>query len=181
MERRRALQAIVFFSVAGNALISCKSKYEAVKKLGLKFINLNDDQSDLIDDMAKTIFPTASKPQFEGHTALPFVLSMVDGIYTKEERDKYLLGIKAFDEACVKTHQKSFVSLDETQKLDFLKKLNTSTEDTPIKHFFDVTKQQTVHYFMHTEKYLRGVQRYEMAPGRYKACLTIDQVQSKKL
>lgn len=181
MERRRALQAIVFFSIAGNALVSCKNKYAAVKSIGLKNIKPSDSQLDLIDDLSKNIFPVTPFSQFEGHTALPFVLTTVDGIYTKEERDKYVNGIKAFDDLANKTFQNGFVDLGPEQKLSMLKKISASVETSDAKYFFEVTRQQTIHYFTHTENYMRGVQKYEMAPGRFKGCLPIDQIQSKKL
>ena len=181
MERRHALKAIVFFSIAANSIVSCKSNAEAASQLGLKNIHPDDGQLNLIDEVSKLIFPTTSLPQYKDHTAMPFVLTMVDGIYTKDERDQYIKGIKAFEDLAKTTFQKSYTDFNAEQKMELLKKLNSASDKSDAKYFFDVTKQQTLHYFTHTEEYMRNVQKYEMAPGRFKGCLPLDQIQSKKL
>ncbi len=181
MQRRKALQAIVFFSVAGNMLVSCKNKHEAISKLGLKNFHPKDDELDLIDEMAKTIFPVEKTPMFAGQSAFPFVVSMVDGLFTKEERDTYVEGLKAFEEATKKKYNKTFVALSPEQKMEMLKMVNGLNEEKPsaLKKFFVATKNQTIQYFTSTEKYLREVRKYEMAPGRFTACIDINKIQSQ--
>jgi Gluconate 2-dehydrogenase subunit 3 len=181
MERRRALQAIVYFSIASNSLIACKNNYQAIKELGLKNIKPTDGEVDLIDAITKTIFPIENVPLFKGHTSMPFVLKMVDELYTKEDREKYLQGMKAFNDLSKNRFKKSFNELSKEEKTSLLKQLMNSKEENTAKHFFDITRNQTIIYFTSTEDYLRGIKKYEMAPGRWISCLNIDQIQSKKL
>jgi hypothetical protein len=181
MERRRALQAIVFLSIGSNTIISCKNNHQAISELGLKNIKPSDRDVDLIDAITKTIFPIENVPMFKGHTSMPFVLKMVDELYTKEDREKYLQGMKAFDELSNSGYKKSFIELSKEEKIALMKQIIDSKEENAAKHFFEVTRNQTITYFTSTEDYLRGIKKYEMAPGRWTSCLKIDQIQSKKL
>jgi transcriptional antiterminator len=106
---------------------------------------------------------------------------MIDTLYTEEEREKYKAGLNQLQEEVKLSYKKDFSALSKEEKLKVLKDALSKKEDTTSKFFFDITRNQTIHYFTHTEKYLREIKKYEMAPGRWTACLNIDKIQSKNL
>jgi hypothetical protein len=179
MQRRKALQAIVFFSVAGNIFVSCKSKSEVIQKLGLKNLDFSTDEVNVIEDLVKSIFPTESSDLFKGQSAFPHVISMVDRLYSKEDRASYIKGLEGFTKLAKEKLGGSFAEAAADKKLAFLKELNVSKEENDVTKFFKMTKGQTVHYFSTTEKYMRNVLKYEMAPGRIKGCINISEIKSE--
>jgi hypothetical protein len=180
MQRRKALQAIVFFSVAGSTFVSCKSKSEVIQKLGLKNIDLATDEVNVIEDLVKSIFPTENSQLFKGQSAFPHVLSMVDRLYSDADRTSYLKGLEQFTKFAKEKLGSPFSQASPDKKLAWLKELNESKEETDLAKFFKITKGQTLHYFSTTENYMRNVLKYEMAPGRVKGCININDIKSEK-
>jgi hypothetical protein len=181
MQRRKAIQAIVFFSVASNTFISCRSKSEAMEKMGLKNLNFDGDQVDQIASVVNSIFPTENSTLFKGQDAFPHVLSMVDRLYTSADRESYIRGFAAFNKIAKEKLGSSFVDAPADKKLSLLKELNSNTDglDQDMNKFFRITKSQTLHYFSTTEAYMRNVLKYEMAPGRVKSCINISEIKSE--
>jgi hypothetical protein len=181
MQRRKALQAIVFFSVAANTFISCKSKSELIGKLGLKNLNLDTNEVDQLQSVVKAMFPVENSTLFKGQDAFPHVLSMVDRLYTTTDRESYIKGFAAFNKLAKDKLGSSFIEAPSDKKLSLLKELNTAKDgaDKDLENFFSITKNQTLHYFSTTEGYMRNVMKYEMAPGRVKSCINISEIKTE--
>lgn len=181
MQRRKALQAIIFFSVAANSFISCKNKSELIGKLGLKHLNLDTNEVDQLQSIVKSMFPVENSTMFKGQDAFPHVLSMVDRLYTSADRERYIKGFTAFNKFAKDKLGSSFTEATSDKKLSLLKELNSAKDgaDKDLSHFFNITKGQTLHYFSTTEGYMRNVLKYEMAPGRVKSCINISEIKSE--
>jgi hypothetical protein len=181
MQRRKALQAIVFFSVVANTFISCKNKSELIGKLGLKNLDLDTKEVDQLESIVKAMFPTENSDLFKGQDAFPHVLSMVDRLYTKADRESYIKGLSAFNKLAKDKLGSAFIEASSDKKLSLLKELNSAKDgaDKDLNNFFNITKTQTLHYFSTTEAYMRKVMKYEMAPGRVKSCINISEIKSE--
>lgn len=93
--RRKAIQAIVFFLLLVHAIVSCKNKEEVLNSINFKKIKINNAEADIISETSEMIFPSASIPEFKNHTALPFILTMVDDCYSEEDQNILHEGIAA--------------------------------------------------------------------------------------
>jgi hypothetical protein len=185
MKRRDAVQAILFFSVAGGYLISCKNKEDALAKLDLRKLKYTPQEIDLIDDISKTILPAEKVPEFKGHTALPFVLTMLNDCYTDEERAEVNTGLVKLEEICKTKHNKSYTACSGDEKISIFKDIlafNGEDKDKPVENkMMGIIKDKTVQYFTTMEPYMRKYRNYEMAPGRFKGCVNVNEVQVKNL
>ncbi|MFM2393805.1 MAG: Gluconate 2-dehydrogenase subunit 3, partial [Bacteroidota bacterium] len=126
MKRRTMLGAIVFYSVLGNTLVSCKDKYKAIKELKLKNIKLDNDDLDIIEDISKLIFPTDKIEAFKNHTSLPYTLTVLDDCASPHKQKAFIEGIKTFQQAVQKKFNTSFVDLSPEDKMKFLQETNQS-------------------------------------------------------
>jgi Gluconate 2-dehydrogenase subunit 3 len=183
MERRKALQAIVFFSVAANAIISCKNKEEVLKNIILKKIKIDKGEANAIDEMAHMIFPTTSIPEFKNHTALPFILTMVDDCYNDADQKIFMKGVTNLNLYTQAQVKKDYRELSSDEQKTILKKINDdqSEDQSELKLFYSIVKDKTIQYYTTTEFYMRKHNLYEMAPGRFLGCIKIEDLQTKNL
>jgi hypothetical protein len=196
MKRRQAIQAVLFFSVAGGALISCKNKHEAITKLNLSNVNFKDNELDVLDEVSKVILPTDNIPEFKNHTALPFILTMLNDCYSKEDQESFTNGFKKVQEMAQTKYNKTFSSCASEDKLALLTEIGDQGIDkpsmpsapsapkekfSPEKTFLNIMKGKTLQYYTTTEFYMRKYRLYEMAPGRFKGCVKIEEIQTKNL
>lgn len=183
MERRKAIQAIVFFSVAANAIVSCKNKEEVINSINLKKIKINNSEADIIGEISEMIFPSASIPEFKNHTALPFILTMVDDCYSEEDQNIFMKGIGSLNSFTQLQLKKDFQELSIDEKKMVLKKINDdhSEDKSELKIFYGIVKDKTLQYYTTTEYFMRKHNLYEMAPGRFLGCVKIEDLQTKNL
>ncbi len=179
MKRRTVIKSFLFYSIAANTIIACKSKNELLSKLGLKNLNLHDEEIENLDALINEILPTDGVKMFEGHTALPHVLSMMDRLYEKPQQEKLLKGFQEFCKTAKQELGSDFQKVDAENKLNFLKKLDSSKDNNDLTNFYQTVKSQTIHYFTTTEQYMRSIKKYEMAPGRWIACVKIDNIKTE--
>ena len=187
MKRRNILKGIVFFSLGGTTIFSCKDKYEAIETLDLKFLNLTRDQIQTIDVLSQKIVPLQSIPALNNHTALPCILNKIDKCYNKETIKDFMQGYEGFNKF-VQTHaKKSFTKCtDEVQAkvVEAFHLLLTTTQSpenksTPIDTFFDTIKSESLNYLSKTEFVQRQVRYYEMGPARFDGCVPINELKNR--
>lgn len=68
-----------------------------MKQLNLKHLITNNSQLELLDDLSRLLVPLQSIPDLAEHTALPFILNMVDKVYESEDREIFAQGYAGFD------------------------------------------------------------------------------------
>jgi len=169
MKRREAVKGIILFSLGTGLIYSCTDPFQAVKDLNLDFIKPENGQLQIIDAISKLVVPIQSIPELENHTALPFILSMVDDNFTAKERDKFISGYQNWDTDVEKLGQKLFSKMTGEQQMGLLSRLNKGEEGIPaeMQNFYNVIKSQSLKYLTTSEYYQRKVNYYEMAPGRF--------------
>jgi hypothetical protein len=183
MKRRKALQAIVFYSIASNAIISCKNKEEVLNNIKLSKIKIDKHNADVIDEISKLIFPTDGIKEFSNHIALPFILKIVDDCYGDDDQKIFIQGVSRLNERAKLELKKDYHKLSIEEKKNLLKKINDESTETKseLKKFYDIIKDKTLQYYTTTEHYMRNHNAYEMAPGRFIGCKKITDLQTKLL
>ncbi|MBK8701895.1 MAG: gluconate 2-dehydrogenase subunit 3 family protein [Saprospiraceae bacterium] len=181
MKRRKALQNLIFFSIAANALVSCKDKNEVLATLHLDKIKLPDDELAVIDDMVQKIFPVNSVAMFRNHSALPFVLQMLNDCYGPEDHIVLSRGVAELNGMAFKKYSHQYLECSENEKNEMLKSLNArqEAEATPSVRLVSILKSETLMYFTTTELFLRKYRLYEMSPARYLGCIKKEDVKTK--
>lgn len=180
MKRRDAVKGILLFSLGTGVLNSCTDKYQAIKDLKLDHLIPTNDELDLVDIISKIVVPLQSIPALADHTALPFILKMVDDIYPKEERDIFLSGYQNFDKKYQELNGKKFSKISLEEQTEVLRSFNDKTEglDTGMQKFFDIIKGESLKYLTTSEYVQRKVNYYEMAPGRHKGDVLLSELQN---
>ena len=177
MKRRTAIQGIIAVSASAAFLPSCNFFQEPLKV----YANLPLDraQRGLINQLSNTLLPTNN---IEGLTTLEptldFMLGMLNDCYAKEEVDKYLAGLNAFQTQLKEKDQTPISELPAekvTEKIiSFIKELETSeTTSDELKYFFSTTKQLSQKHFTSSEYYQKKYLDFEFAPGRYEGCAAL--------
>lgn len=181
MQRRKAIQTILYFSVVTHTLISCRNTEEVIASIPMEKLKLKHSDLAIIDEISKIIFPPKLIPELKDHTALPFLVSMVDACYGPADQNIFTNGIITLNQYCQQQKNKDFTSLSSEEKYIVLQQLNEDKSDTEVRKFYSIVKDKTIQYFTTTPYYMRKYNLYEMAPGRFIPCVKIDNLQTKEL
>jgi Gluconate 2-dehydrogenase subunit 3 len=173
MKRRTVIRNFVFISAGVAVLPYCKEEAGKVS-IELKKIKINADQEKLLAAITETIIPTTETPGAKEVSAHVFALTMVDDCADAEGQEKFLKGLQQFEEFTKKKFGKSFIKCSPSEKEQLLgdiqKKEGVSDE---LSAFLDAIKGLTLQSYMTSEYYMTNVQKFEMAPGRYRGCVPI--------
>lgn len=180
MKRRDAMKGIILFSLGTSMIYSCTDPYQAVKDLNLEFIKPDKDQLTIIDSISKIVVPLQAIPALAQHTALPFVLKMINDVAKPKDRDAFLVSYQSFDLDVYNLTEKRFSKMELEEQTNFLIRLNKREEGLPkhMQSFFDVIKGESLKYLTTSEYVQRKVNYYEMAPGRFRGDVLLSELQN---
>ncbi|MCU0381825.1 MAG: gluconate 2-dehydrogenase subunit 3 family protein [Chitinophagaceae bacterium] len=169
LTRRQALRQFLFVS-AGVALIPSCMEDRSKSSILLKNLQISTDQEKLLAELAETIIPKTSSPGAKDLSAHLFALKMIDDCRSKEDQDRFIEGLKAFEKMAGKDFARQ--SMQERAKiLEPLEKDKDAKE--PAAAFYRTMKRLTIQAYTSSEYFLTKVQVYEMVPGRYHGCVPV--------
>jgi hypothetical protein len=176
MKRRTVIRNFVFISAGVAVLPYCKEEAGKVS-IELKKIKINADQEKLLAAITETIIPTTETPGAKEVSAHIFALTMIDDCATDEEQEKFLKGLHQFEELTKKKFGRSFVKSSPAEKEQVLKDIHKKEGvSEELSAFLDAIKGLTLQSYMSSEYYMKNVQKFEMAPGRYHGCDPIKKI-----
>lgn len=180
MKRRSAVKGIILFSLGTGMIYSCTDKYKAIRGLSLDHFKPEDSELDLLEMLSDLVVPLKSISALKSHSSLPLMFTMLDDVYTPEERAIFLEGYRGFDALIENNEGKKFTQMDGTEQINLVAKLNSREGliDKRMQSFFDIVKIESIRYFKTCEYYQRKVNYYEMAPGRFKGEVLIDELKN---
>jgi hypothetical protein len=173
INRRSAIKHFLFVS-AGIAIIPSCLQDKKKPVVELKNFMISTDQESLLEELSESIIPKTTSPGAKDISAHRFVLKMMDDCRSKEDQEKFLAGLSAFEKRADKISGKSFInqSLDERKTvLQEMEKNKDSKED--IIGFYKNVKRLTIQAYMSAEFFLTQVQVYELVPSRYHGCVSV--------
>lgn len=181
MKRRKAIRNIVLFSLGTSIIYSCKDKYEAIRKLNLKHLIVENSHLDTLDDLSRFIVPLQNIPELAQHTALPFILNMIDNVFDEKERLIFVKGYQNFDDEVLRITGKKYHDLDLSEKQNFLEAMNEETLEAPPELYavFNAVKAKSIQYLTTSEYYQRKINYYQMAPGKFRGDVLLEELQNK--
>lgn len=149
------------------------------------------EEFDLIKNLADLILPRTDSPSATDVGVHRVIDKMIGEVYKPEDREDFKMDFSAFAE---KLKAEGFFGLKQKEQTDYLQRLELS-ENPPVKEksenpeerkprsardvFIDI-KQQTISYYLSTEKIATEFLNYLPVPGEYEPCISLEEAGGKK-
>jgi hypothetical protein len=177
--RREALRRCLIVTV-GAALIPGCMQEKSKPLMTLKHLDLNGEQQELISELSETIIPRTDTPGAKDTSTHLFVLKMLDDCTAKEDQEKFVKGISAFEKLAKSKFDQPFVKCTQPQKEELLKYLiNDKQAPEDAVSFYSSMKKLTVQGYMTSQYYLTNVRVYKLVPGKFYGCLPVTSLDKK--
>ncbi|MBC7886451.1 MAG: gluconate 2-dehydrogenase subunit 3 family protein [Ferruginibacter sp.] len=173
MNRRNAISNIVVLSIGAVVLPSCGQQDKALVQL--KNFSLTGNEEKLLVQLADTIIPKTNFPGAADLKLHEFILVMVDDCYEPDKQEKFMGGLKKFDQSAKQKYGSSFIALTPEQKAAWLSAMESKKEiPAEALFFYETTKRLLVQGFTTSKEYMTGVMNYKMVPGSdFKGCVPV--------
>jgi hypothetical protein len=173
MNRRSTIKTLFIMSTGAVFLPSCLQDKEK-SPLSLKNIKIGDNGEELLSELCETIIPKTGTPGAKDVSAHLFALMMIDDCYPPDSQDKFVKGLKEFEEFTKKKFDKSFVKCTPAERAEILSSIE-SKKDIPgnVAFFYNSMKRLTIQAFTSSEYYLTKVQVYQLVPGKFYGCVPV--------
>jgi gluconate 2-dehydrogenase gamma chain len=194
MNRRQVLQRAAY--LMGGALSApavlgllngCAPKQEAAS---WQPVFLTKEQGAIVAAVSEIIIPRTTTPGAIDVGVPAFIDTMLKDVYEQEDRDRYLAGLKAIDDAARTTRNKAFVDLSKSQQTELVKKVHDEAvavelaydprPETLRRPFILITKELTLLGFFCSKPGATQVLQYVAVPGSYQACVPVAQAGNGK-
>jgi hypothetical protein len=175
MNRRLVLKQLAMATAGAMLLPACGVDPKKVS-IALNNLKVSGDEEDLIAEIADTIIPATDTPGAKAVGAHLFTLVMVDDCMEKSEQEKYLKGLRSFNDSTKKITGKSFIKASPEERLEILTALEKDRDNLPeeTKIFYSRTRQYIVQGYTSSQHFLTDVKPYQLIPGpNYKGCIPV--------
>jgi gluconate 2-dehydrogenase gamma chain len=182
MDRREALKRTAWImggAVSAPAIMGILKGCAAKPTIDWTPVFLSSDQGVLVSQVAEIIIPKTDTPGAKDVGVPGFIDQILKECYSKEDQDKFLAELKAFDEDAKKEYGDPFIELDAEQQAAFVKKVHdaaVNTEDVgtpPQRPFILTLKELTMLGYFTSEPGATQVLQYSPVPGAYKGCIPV--------
>jgi hypothetical protein len=175
MNRRLVLKQLAVATAAAWILPSCVSDPKKVS-IALNRLNINGDDEALLLAIADTLIPKTDTPGAKDVSAHLFTIVMVDDCQPKAEQDKYVKGLKAFDDTCKSIAGKAFTKASAEERTDILKKIEAAKDTLPddVKTFYNTSRYYIIQGYTDSQYFMTDVKPYQLIPGpNFKGCVPV--------
>jgi hypothetical protein len=179
VDRRSALKQLLYVS-AGMALLPACLQNTSRTSLVLKNISVDSDQGKMLAELVETIIPATTTPGAKELSAHLFTLVMIEDCYKKEDQQKWLDGMEAFEKACKKLNGQGFLESTAPQRAALLTSLEAAKDDKgDAAFFYRTTKRLTIQAYTSSKYFLTKVNIYELVPARFHGCVPLKPITHK--
>jgi hypothetical protein len=167
MNRRTALKYIGVASAAAFILPSCVVSDQKKASIALNNLKINGDEEELLAQFADALIPETDTPGARKAGAHQFALVMVDDCMAKPDQEKYLKGLRSFNDEVKSKTGKSFVKASRRERESLLIDLGKGKDSLSdeVKMFFSTTRDYIIQGYTQSEYFLRNVKQYKLVPG----------------
>ena len=189
MDRREALRRTAWImggAVSAPAIMGILKGCAAKPTIDWTPVFLSSDQGTLISQVAEIIIPKTDTPGAKDVGVPGFIDQILKECYKKEDQDKFLNELKAFDDEVKKEYGDPFIELDAEKQAAFVKKVHdaavkTDESGTPATRAFILTlKELTMLGYFTSEPGATQVLQYNPVPGAYKGCIPVSEAGNGK-
>jgi hypothetical protein len=179
VNRRTAIRQLFCIS-AGVLIIPSCAQDKSKSSILLKNMSIDSNQEKLLEELTETIIPATSTPGAKDIYAHLFALKMLDDCYKKEDQQKFVSGMEAFQKRAKKQLDRSFVEATPDQRKTLLRSIETDQESKDdLNFFYSTIKRLTVQAYTTSEYFLTKVHVYELVPSRYHGCVPVKAATTK--
>jgi gluconate 2-dehydrogenase gamma chain len=190
MDRREAIKRTALLMggvVSASAIAGVLNGCAAKPSIDWKPVFLSKDQANIVSEIAEIIIPKTDTPGAKETGVPAFIDLMLKEVYAKEDQDRFLAGLKAFDADATKTKGDSFADLDAEQQTAFVKQKHDEAiqaekneKPAPKRPFILMMKELTMLGFFTSEAGATQVLQYDPVPGAYKGCIPLSEAGNGK-
>ena len=183
MDRREALKRTAWVlgtAVSAPTIMAVLKGCAAKPTLDWKPVFFTEEQAGLVSQLAETIIPKTDTPGAKEAGVPSFIDLVVKDCYKKEDQEKFVTGLKAFDEQSKSEAGDAFLDLDAAKQTEFINKVYKQATDavktaepTADKPFILTMRELTLAGFFTSEPGATQVLQYEAVPGAYHGCLPL--------
>lgn len=131
-------------------------------------VPVNEEQEAMLAELADVIIPTTTTPGAKAAGVEKFIVRVMRDTYPKADQEKFYAGLTQLNTDSLKSFGKSFVELNNAQKIEAVKALTTSN-----KPFFMQMKALTVTGYFTSEIGATQALDYVPIPGRFEGCIPL--------
>ena|SRR5688572_2828695 len=190
MDRREALRRTAWImggAISAPAIMGVLKGCTAKPTIDWKPAFFDESQANLVSTVAEIILPKTDTPGAKELGVPSFIDTLMKDCYSKEDQDRFITGLKAFDEEAKKENGDPFNELDPETQTAFVKKIHDAAvteekgENKPKKRpFILMTKELTMVGFFTSEVGATQVLQYVAVPGEYKGCVPVSEAGNGK-
>ena len=189
IDRREALKKTALLmgaAVSASALTGILQGCKATPELLYTPVFFTPDQARLVTEVAEIIIPKTDTPGAKDAGVPGFIDTMLKDCYKKEDQDRFIAGLTAFDEEAKKAYGDSFIYCKPEQQVELVKKtheaaLKEMKENKEAKRpFILMAKELTLLGFFTSEPGATQVLQYVAVPGKYQGCIPLSEAGNGK-
>ena len=174
MDRRSGIKTLLIIST-GLALIPSCLQEDKKSSISLKNIQIDGKDEELLSALCDTLIPKTDTPGAKDISAHLFALMMVDDCYPPDSREKFIKGLKGFEELSKKKFNKSFLRTSLEEKSQLLKTIENKNDiNENVAFFYNNMKRLTIQAFSSSQYFLTKVQVYQLVPGKFYGCVPVN-------
>jgi hypothetical protein len=194
MNRRELLQRAAWLmggALSAPAVLGVLNGCTAKKEATWQPVFLSKEQGALVAEVAEIIIPRTNTPGAKDAGVPAFIDVMLKDVYEEGDRQRYVSGLKAFDDAARTAHSKGFVELSKQQQTELVRKFHDEAVATELaaedsrrayeqRPFILMTKELTLLGFFTSKAGATEVLQYAAVPGKFEACVPLAQAGNGK-
>ena len=190
MDRREALKRTAWIMggvISAPAISGILNGCTAKADINWTPAFLTNEQAAIVEQVAEIILPKTDTPGAKDVGVPAFIDQMLNEVYMKEDQERFINGIKAFDEEANSEYGDPFLELDADQQTAFVKKKHdeaiqkeNSTNPAPPRPFILAMKELTMLGFFTSKIGASEVLQYDAVPGAYKGCIPVEEAGNGK-
>lgn len=142
---------------------------------------LTRDQASLVTEVAEIIIPATDTPGAKDVGVPAFIDSILKDVYTEADQQRFLDGLKAFNDRSKAEMGDDFLDLSAEEKQRFVHEVHNAaieadrSSSPPPRPFILMMKELTMLGFFTSEVGATQVLQYEPVPGSYKGCVPLSE------
>ena len=189
IDRREALRKTALLmgaAVSATAIAGIMNGCKATPDLNYKPVFFNEDQARIISELAEIILPKSDTPGAKEVGVPNFIDTIVNENYEKEDQERFIAGLTAFEEDAKKTYGDGFIYCKPEDQIALVKKslgaaIQETKENTATKKpFILMAKELTMLGYFTSEPGATKVLQYEAVPTKYNGCIPLNEAGNGK-
>jgi gluconate 2-dehydrogenase gamma chain len=189
IDRREAIKRTAMLmgaAVSASAITGVLNGCKPAPELLYTPVFFAPDQARIVTEVCEIIIPKTDTPGAKEAGVPGFIDTMLKDCYKKEDQDRYIEGLTAFDERAKSTFGDRFIHCKPEQQTELVKTVHDEAlqqmkENREAKRpFMLMTKELTLLGFFTSEPGATQVLQYVAVPGAYKGCIPLSEAGNGK-